>query len=208
MMIRKHKTIGFLAVATALLLSACANQMEPAQQAIAGIDSAVSAASADAGKYIPDQLAGVQAKLADLKASFDKKDYKAVLAGAPALLTEAQGLLGAAALKKDEVVKAAKADWTGLAASLPGLVSAVNSRVAVLSKSKHPPAGVDLAAAKSSSEEATALWSKAQAAFAAGNVEEAVSAAKDVKSKAEAAAAALKMTLPGAAPAAAAPAAK
>jgi len=208
MMIRKYKNFGFMALAATVLLSACANQMEPAQTAIAGIDSAVSAASADAGKYIPDQLASVQAKLADLKASFDKKDYKAVLTGAPAVLTEAQGLLGAAAIKKDEVVKAANASWTGMAASLPGLVAAVSSRVAVLAKSKHPPAGVDVAAAKSASEEATSLWSKAQAAFAAGNVEEAVAAANDVKAKAEAAAAALKMKLPEAAPAAAAAAAK
>ena len=198
----KHKTVGFLAVTAALLLGACANQMEPAQSALAGIDSAVSAASADAGKYIPDQLSAVQTKLADLKTAFEKKDYAAVLTGAPAILTEAQGLLGAAAMKKDEVVKAMGGEWTTLAATLPGLVYAVTSRVAVLAKSKHLPAGVDLAAATSSSADATSLWSKAQAAFAAGNVEEAVTAARDVKAKAEAAAAALKMVIPGAAPAA------
>lgn len=202
MTIRKNMTAGFLAVATALLLSACANQMEPAQQAIAGIDSAISAASADAGKYIPEQLSGVQTKLADLKASFDKKDYAAVLAGAPAILADAQGLLGAAAIKKDEVVKAMGGEWTTLAASVPGLVSAVSSRVAVLAKSKHPPAGVDLAAATSDSADAASLWSKAQAAFSAGNVEEAVTTARAVKAKAEAAAGALKMMLPGAAAAA------
>ena len=202
MTIRKNMTAGFLAVATALLLSACANQMEPAQQAIAGIDSAISAASADAGKYIPEQLSGVQTKLADLKASFDKKDYAAVLAGAPAILADAQGLLGAAAIKKDEVVKAMGGEWTTLAASVPGLVSAVSSRVAVLAKSKHPPAGVDLAAATSDSADAASLWSKAQAAFSAGNVEEAVTTAREVKAKAEAAAGALKMMLPGAAAAA------
>ena len=202
MTIRTNMTAGFLAVATALLLSACANQMEPAQQAIAGIDSAISAASADAGKYIPEELSGVQTKLADLKASFDKKDYAAVLAGAPAILADAQGLLGAAAIKKDEVVKAMGGEWTTLAASVPGLVSAVSSRVAVLAKSKHPPAGVDLAAATSDSADAASLWSKAQAAFSAGNVEEAVTTARAVKAKAEAAAGALKMMLPGAAAAA------
>ena len=198
----KHNIVGFLAVATALLLGACANQMEPAQTAIAGIESAVTAASGDAAKYVPDQLSAVQAKLADLKAAFEKKDYKSVLTGAPSILTEAQGLLGAAAMKKDETVKAMGGEWTTMAASLPGLVSAVTSRVAVLSKSKHLPAGVDLAAATSSSADATSLWSKAQAAFAAGNVEEAVTAAREVKAKAEAAAAALKMAVPGAMPAA------
>ena len=202
MMTKQYKLAGFLTMTAVLLLAACASQMEPAQTAIAGIESAISSASADASKYIPDQLSGVQAKLADLKADFDKKDYKAVLAGAPALLSEAQGLLGAAAMKKEAVMKALSADWTGMAASLPQLVATVKSRVDMLSKSHHAPAGVDLAAAKTNLADATTLWGKAQAAFSANNVEEAVNAAKEVKAKAEAAAAALKMKLPGAAPAA------
>ena len=208
MTIRNTKTVGFLAVAAALLLGACANQMEPAQKAIAGVESAVNAAAPDAGKYVPDQLAAVQKKLGDLKTSFDNKDYAAVLTGAPGVLTDAQGLLGAAMLKKDEVVKALGAQWPALAASLPGLVSSVTSHVAAMAKNKHLPAGVDLAAAKSAVADAGSLWSKAQAAFAAGNIEEAVNTANDVKAKAEAAAAAIKMKLPKAAPAAAAAAAK
>jgi hypothetical protein len=204
MTIKNRTTVGFLAVAAALLLGACANQMEPAQKAIAGVESAVNAAAPDAGKYVPDQLAAVQKKLADLKTSFDNKDYAAVLTGAPAVLTDAQGLLGAAMLKKDEVVKALSAQWPALAASLPALVSNVTSHVAALAKSKHPPAGVDVAAAQTAIGDAGSLWSKAQAAFAAGNIEEAVNTANDVKAKAEAAAAAIKLKLPNAAPAAAA----
>lgn len=188
---------AWLAVA-GLMLAACASQMEPAKQAIDGIESAVSAASADAGKYVPDQLAAVQSKLAELKASFDQKDYKAVIAGAPAVLSSAQGLVAAAAAKKDEMMKAATASWTSLSASLPGLVAAVKSRVDVLSKSKKLPEGVDLAAAKTALAEATENWTKAQAASTAGSVEEAASLAGMVKDKAMAAAAALKLTLPGA----------
>ena len=202
MTMKKYKLAGIVTVTAALLLAACASQMEPAQQAIAGIESAISTASADAGKYVPAQLTAVQAKLADLKADFDKQDYKSVLTGAPALLADAQGLLGAAAMKKEEVMKAMSADWTSMAASLPSLVSSVKSHVDALGKGHHVPAGVDLAAAKSGLADATTLWGKAQAAFSAGNVEEAVNAAKEVKAKAEAAAAALKMKLPGAAPAA------
>lgn len=197
---RNPKSLSrFMWVAVAgLMLAACASQMEPAKQAIDGIESAVSAASADAGKYIPEQLSGVQSKLAGLKASFDKKDYKAVLAGAPAVLTEAQGLAAAAAAKKDEVLKALGTEWTTLSGSLPGLVAAVKSRVDVLSKSRKPPAGVDLAAAKAALADATDGWAKAQAASTSGNVEEAVNLARTVKDKATAAATALKLQLPGA----------
>jgi hypothetical protein len=196
----KLNKLSSLVLATvAVLAVACANQMEPAQKALDGLGNAMTAAeSAGASKYIPDQFRIVQAKVTELKAAFDKKDYAAVLKGAPAVLTEAQSLVGAAAMKKDEVVKAASAEWTTLAAAVPQLVGAVKSRVDVLGKSKHLPAGVDLEAAKSGLADATSLWEKAQAAFTGGNVEDAVNAAKDTKVKAEAAAAALKLTLPGA----------
>ena len=195
MRMRKLRSLGLITT-VALLLGACSNQMEPAQQAIAGIDSAIATASPDAGKYVPDELATVKGKLADLKSAFDKKDYVAVLAGAQAVLSEAQNLLGDAALKKDAVIKAMGGEWTSLAATVPPLVAAVSKRVTMLDKLKHPPAGVDVAAAKASMTEATALWSKAQAAFAAGNVEEAVTSARDVKAKAVAAAAAIRFSLP------------
>lgn len=197
MMIQKNRTFAFMALAATVLLAACANQMEPAKQAIAGIENAISAAT-DAPKYIPDQLAAVQAKLADLKTSFDNKDYKSVLAGAPAVLAEAQNLLGATMLKKEAVVKAMTAEWPGLAAALPGLMTTVTNRATALGKSKHVPAGVDMAAAKSAVDDATASWAKAQAANTAGDVETAVASAHDAKAKLEAAASAMKMTLPAA----------
>jgi hypothetical protein len=168
MIMRNRKTVGFLAVAAALLLSACASQMEPAQKAIAGIDSAVSAAAPDAGKYVPDQLAAVQKKLDDLKTAFANKDYATVVTGAPAVMTEAQGLLGAAMLKKDEVVKAMSAQWPALAASLPGLVTSVTNKVNALAKMKQAPAGVDVAAAKASIADAGTQWTKAHCGIRRG----------------------------------------
>jgi hypothetical protein len=208
MMIQKNKTFAFLAVAAALMLGACADQMEPAKQAIANIESAIAAAT-DAPKYVPDQLAAVQSKLADLKTAFDAKDYKTVLARAPAVLTDAQGLLGAAMLKKEAVVKAATAAWPGFAGSIPAMLKAVTDKATSLGKAKKPPAGVDMDAAKKAVGEATDHWSKAQAASTAGDVESAVNHATEAKSSIVAAATAMKMSLPAAAAApAAAPAAK
>lgn len=186
----------FAAVAfVGLVLAACADQKGPAQAAINGIESAVSAATDEASKYVPDQLADVQSKLAALKDSFARKDYKSVIAGAPAVLSAAQGLAAAAAAKKDEILTALAGDWKGLSASLPGVMDAVKSRVDMLGKSRRLPSGVDLATAKSSLADATGSWDKAKAAFAANNLEEAVSTAKDVKAKLDAAAAALKLDL-------------
>jgi hypothetical protein len=197
MMIQKNRTFAFLAVTAALVLAACANQMEPAKQAIAGIESAIAAAP-DASKYVPDQLTAVQAKLADLKTAFDNKDYKTVLAGAPAVLSDAQGLLGATMLKKETVVKEMTAAWPALAAAVPAMLTAVTNRATALGKSKKAPAGVDMDAAKSAVADATASWTKAQAANTAGDVETAVASANDAKAKIQAAATAMKMTLPAA----------
>jgi hypothetical protein len=194
----------------AVLLAACAGQKGPAQKLIGDIEATVTAASAEAAKYVPDELVAVQSKLGALKASFDKQDYAAVVSGGPQVLSEAQNLATAAAAKKDEILKALNDQWTGLAGSLPADVAAVQNRIDILSKKpgKKLAAGIDLDAAKAGAGDATALWSKAQAAFAAGNLDEAVSTAKDVKVKIEALAASLKMNLPAtvaARPAAASP---
>jgi hypothetical protein len=196
----------------AIILAACAGQREPAQKLISDIDATLSAAAPEAAKYVPDQLTDVQSKLGGLKASFDNKDYDAVVKGAPAVLGAAQTLATAAAAKKDQILKALNDEWTGLAGSAPENITAIQSRLDLLNKksSKKIAAGIDLNAARAGLSDAESLWSKAQAAFAAGNLEEAVGTAKDVKLKTDALAASLKLDLsapaavPPAAPAAAA----
>jgi hypothetical protein len=196
----------FLISLAAIILAACAGQKEPAQKLISDIEASVTAASTEAAKYVPDQLADVQSKLGALKASFDKRDYAAVVTGGPAVLSAAQGLATAAAAKKDEVLKALNDTWTRLADSVPGEITAIQNRIDLLGKksSKKLAAGIDLAAAKSGLSDASSLWSKAQAAFAGGNMDEAVKAATDVKTKVDALAASLKLdpAAPATAPAA------
>jgi hypothetical protein len=184
--------------AATLLLAACSGQKEPAQKLVGDVEATVIAASPEAAKYVPDQLADVQSKLGALKASLDKQDYAAVISAGPAVLVAAEELATAAAAKKDEVLKALNDQWTGLAAAIPGDVTAIQSRIEQLSSKtgKKKAAGVDLDAAKASVGDVSSLWSKAQAAFASGNLAEAVSTANDVKTKVEALAASLKIDLP------------
>jgi hypothetical protein len=181
----------------AIILAACAGQKEPAEKLIAEIQATVTAASSEAAKYIPDQLAGVQTQLNALKASFDKQDYPAVVSGAPAVLGAAESLATDAAAKKDEVLKALNDKWTALAGSVPGYLTAIQNRIDFLAKkaNKKAAAGIDLEGAKSAESDAMATWSKAQAAFATGNMDEAVNTAQNVKSKVEAVASGLKLDL-------------
>ena len=188
-------------VMAAVLLAGCANQMEPAKKAIADIEAVAEAAGPDAAQYIPDQLQAVTSQITDLKMKFDQKDYKAVMAAAPALLTQAQGLAAAAGTAKQAAeaakLEALNAEWGTLATDLPAQLAAVTSRVAILSKSKKLPAGLDAAtfdAAKSGAGEAATLWEQATAAQAAGNVEQAVTTGRQVKDKLNAAMAGLGMS--------------
>jgi hypothetical protein len=199
----------FVSVSFALLLAAaCANQRDPAQKMMNDIEVAVSTVSADAAKYAPDQLNDVQTKLDDLKTAFNAQDYKGVLARGPALLAEAQGLAGTAAAKKADSTKALNDQWSALAGTVPDEVTAIQGRIDMLGQRKNRKLakGFDLEAAKSGLQDATSQWSKAQGAFGNGNLDEAVSAGKDAKSKLETLAVTLKVDLPatgGTAPSAA-----
>jgi hypothetical protein len=173
-------------VLAAFAIAGCANKMAPAQKAIADIEAAVAAAGEDATKYIPEQVQAVNDQVANLKAMFDKKDYKGVLAAAPALLTQAQGLTSAAAAQKTEMMDTYAGEWSTLSSSVPEAVAAIQSRVDVLSKAKKLPSGMDAAtldSVKASLAEANSMWSQATEAQAAGDLEQAVTLAQQVKTR-------------------------
>jgi hypothetical protein len=183
--------------AAAVILGACSTQKGPAQKMISDIEVAIVAASPDAANYVPDQLTDVQNKLGGLMANFDKKDYKAVVQGAPPVLSEAQGLASAAAAKRELIVKGFNEQWTTLASTLPGNASSIQSRIDFLSRkeNKKLASGVDLFEAKSSLSDAEALWTKAQDAFTRGNAQEAVNIAKTVQTKLTSLATSMKLNL-------------
>jgi hypothetical protein len=192
---RIHR-VGIVSL-TILMLAACGGQKVPAEKLLAEIQATITAASTEAAKYVPDELMAVQTQMGALQASFDKKDYAAVVTGAQAVLGAAQSLATDAAAKKDEVLKALNDRWTALAGSVPGNLTAIENRVDFLSKkaNKKAAAGIDVDGARSALGDAMSLWSKAQAAFASGNMDEAVNTAQNVKSKVDALAATLKLDL-------------
>jgi tetratricopeptide (TPR) repeat protein len=169
--------------------------MQPAQQAIDDINNAVVAAK-DAARYDPDDLASVQSKLADLNTYFAQKNYTAVLESAPAVLASAKELPEAAEVKRAKLRAVMLSEWSALAASVPKLLEAVKTRLTALSGKHRPANDVDLASAKSRADTATEQWWKAQAAFNAGDIEDAMSAARRAKGDIELAVAALRLELP------------
>jgi hypothetical protein len=188
-MIHSHSFWRLASLSVALVvLTACAGQREPAQKMMNDIEAAVSAASVDAAKYAPDQLNDVQTKLDDLKTAFNAQDYQGVLKRGPAILSEAQGLAGAAAAKKADTMKSLNDQWNSLAGTVPDQLTEIRSRIDALGQRKNRKLarGIDLGAAKAGIDEATSQWSRAQGAFGNGNLDEAVTAGNDAKSKLEA----------------------
>jgi hypothetical protein len=198
---RRHGSWQRSAVVCAVLLAllgACTSQREPAQRMMQDIEATLGAVSEDAAKYVPGELVDVQTKLDDLKTAYSAQDYKAVLARGPALLGEAHGLAADAAAKRAEIAKDQTEQWTSLAAAVPALFTAVQSRLDLLSQKKNRKmaAGIDLDAVKSALRDATSQWSRAQGAFGNGNMNEAVPTAKDVESRLQALAGTLQAELP------------
>ena len=186
----KKQSVWLLATLAAVLVVGCANQKAPAEQAVAGAETALGAVRDDAQKYVPDQLQAVDSQLAALKDSLTKGDYKSVLTGAPTLNSAISSLKDAADAKKADAEAAlakAKDAWGPLNAEVPKMVEAIQSRITALSKSHHLPKGVTkdgLAAAKSGVDSLKSMWGEASNASASGDFTTAVSKAQAVKDKA------------------------
>jgi hypothetical protein len=186
----KKQSVWLLATLAAVLVVGCANQKAPAEQAVAGAETALAAVRDDGQKYVPDQLQAVDSQLAALKDSLTKGDYKAVLTGAPTLNSAIRSLKDAADAKKADAEAAlakAKDAWGPLSAEVPKMVDAIQGRITALSKSHHLPKGVTkagLASAKSGVDSLKSMWSDASNASASGDFTTAVSKAQAVKDKA------------------------
>ena len=163
-------------------IAACSSQKEPADAAIKGAQSAYSAVSAEAQKYVPDQARGVQDALTAAQTAFTNGDYASALTQAQALPARITALSAAISSKKAELTT----QWETMSAGIPKLVEAVKSRVDVLTKSKTLPKGITketVTAAQSGLASATDSWQAATAAASSGDLATAVRQANDVKTR-------------------------
>lgn len=176
-------------LAAVLLAVGCANQKEPATKAVADAEAALSSIREDASKYAADELKTADDAIASLKGNLEKGDYKAILAGAPALATQVEGLRKTVADKKAEAeaaLEAAKGKWAEVSTDLPKMVGAIQSRLDILTKSKKLPKGLDKATldqAVASFDGMKASWTEATSAATSGNFVDAMSKAEAIKAK-------------------------
>ena len=185
-----------VALGSSMLVS-CGAGKGAATAAIQAAETAWAAAKDNVAKILPDDAKSIDEAIAAAKASLEQGDAKAALATAKDLPAKIQQLTAGLAAKEAEL----RGAWDSLNASLPGVVSSVQKRVDILSKSKKLPAGIEQAAfdgAKSSFAEAKQMWTEAQSAQQNGNLGEAVVKASGVKDLLGKVLTALKMPVPAA----------
>jgi len=173
--------------ATTLMLAACASQKEPAEKAVAQVESSLAAFRADAEKYAAEELKGVDASVTKLKNNLAKKDYTSVVKSAPAVASSVNSLKQVVATKKADVeatMAAAQAEWTDLSTKVPQMVEAIQTRVDTLSKSRRLPKNLDKAGFETVKTDLEAMkteWTEAGSEFAAGMAANAVRKARAAK---------------------------
>jgi ActR/RegA family two-component response regulator len=189
--------------ATTLMLAACANQKEPAEKAVAQVESSLAEFKADAEKYAAEDLKGVDDSVNKLKKNLANKDYSAVVIGAPGVASAVKALKTTVEAKKAEVeatIAEAQSEWTDLSAKMPQMVEAIQSRVDTLTKSRKLPKDLDKATfdtVKTDFETLKTEWTEASSQFASGAAAEAVRKARSAKAKGEEILTKLGMTTPG-----------
>jgi hypothetical protein len=176
--------------AAAMLMLACSSQKDPAEQAIANIDSSLDAIHDTAAKYSPDTLKSVEAQVSTLKQSFAKGDYSGVLAAAPAVTTAVKALRQDAQTKSSEADAAlakVKQQWRTLTYEVPKLVADLHTQMDTFSKGRGLPKGVtkaSFASAKDGVASLDAMWSDANNTVSTGDYAGAVTKGQAVKDKA------------------------
>ena len=180
----------------ALAAAGCESQKEPAEQAVASLEQSLETAAAQAEKYVPDEVAAVRAKVADVKALLEKQDYKAVIAQAPAISAELRKLVADSAIAKANFNQQMTQAWTEYAKSLPQAISKVDERILRLTSGGGLPKGMSRDRFKevvAGFDAAKADWAAAAEAGNAGKYEEAVTKSVEVKRTVEATMEALGM---------------
>jgi hypothetical protein len=177
----------FALLASTVLVAGCAKQRGAATEALNSVEKSLAEVKADAARYAPEGLKGVEAQYDRLKDSLEAKDYDNVLAGTPALSKAVDSLKSAVESGKAQIAsaqKAAKSEWAGLKDEVPKMVDSIQARVDELSKAKRLPFGInkdEFAGAKSAFESMKSTWADASSQANAGDPVEATIKGKTAK---------------------------
>jgi hypothetical protein len=188
------KAVAGLAAACLALAAAACNKA-PAEDALAEADQQIAAARPELQVYAPGELEALEAAVRQARAQVGEGHYTDALRTAQHMPDRVRAALVLAVVQKQKRLAA----WQEMAASVPGLVETIETRVSWLVEKKRLPRGMDeaaFAAAQAELDSAKRAWSEAAAAFEGGDVLRALRAGQEVKARAEALAASLALSPP------------
>ncbi|HEU5135414.1 MAG TPA: hypothetical protein VFU13_09760 [Steroidobacteraceae bacterium] len=173
-----------LPVAVAMILAGCGNR-GTAMSVVGQANSAISAAKEEAAFIAPEELKAAEATLAHMQQSFEKRDYKVVVADVPQFNAQMDALKKVMAEKRT-VVAAAGEEWSTLNENVPKSVEAIQARVDSIMPDALPKDVTPevLESAKTELETLKTIWAEASAIASAGNTIEATEKGRIAMAKA------------------------
>ena len=173
------------ALAAAFLgLAGCGSQKEPAEQAMAAIDKALADSGAQVQKYLPERYEAIDARIKALRDAMTQEQFGQVVTDAAGVTDELRRAVADAMIERAKTRAAMETEWTALIESMPGMIAAVDKKLAV--QGSKPPKGMDKDGWKAlveSYDAARESWGKAAAEMTTANFEATVLAGREAKTK-------------------------
>jgi hypothetical protein len=175
--------VKWLTVASGLLLllAACTDRKEAAEQAVVEARNSVAAMREDAARYAPDELARAENSLGELERNLAGGEYDAVIDGAPELKRKvgaAAATVAGSRKAANHAIANAVMRWNQLDQRVPPLLALAEERAKAMSKKG---SGTALADTEAAIAELRASWLQAGSAFASGRPEDAVQQADQIE---------------------------
>jgi hypothetical protein len=184
-MITGSKAFRAAALAAVLLgLAACASQKEPAEAALADIETKFKDAGAEIQKYLPERYAEVEARIASLRESVASQDYGDVVAGASAAADDLKRAVADARIRRAQILVEMESEWTELSKSMPAMIAEMDKKISA--QRGRPPQSMTAEAWKQTIADYDAArdaWSRAAAEMSNKTFEATVLAARDAKAR-------------------------
>jgi hypothetical protein len=184
MNMRLSRFAGAAFAAAVLGLAGCGSQKEPAEQAMAVIEKSLADSGAQMQKYLPERYAAIDARIQALRDAMAQEQFGQVVTDAAGVTDELRRTVADAMIERAKTRAAMETEWTALIESMPGMIAAVDRKLAV--QGSRPPKGMDKDAWKAlveSYDAARESWGKAAAEMTAANFEATVLAAREAKTK-------------------------
>jgi hypothetical protein len=128
--------------ASAMLMTGCTSQKDPAENAVTQAEAAMTDLRVDAAKFAPEELKTTETTLAKMKDDLAKQDYKHVVAGVPQFNKEIATLKEVLVGRQTQIIAATR-EWETLNAEVPKAVEEIQVRVDSLASSPKLPKEVD-----------------------------------------------------------------